>query len=178
MTLSKTLFPTRSGIPPEFRFSPIQGRILINGQIIDSGFETKEVRSPCLVRQDVDKLHAPVLGSTAQVSVDVLIQALESAAAAWAKGDGRWPTAHMSARTEAVSAFRDEMLKLREPICRMLMWEIAKTWKDSLVEFDRTIQYIDDTLERVKQLDRDSSRILFNGGIMAQVRRAPLGVTL
>ena len=70
------------------------------------------------------------------------------------------------------------MVKLREPICKLLMWEIAKTWKDTLAEFDRTIQYIDDTLECAKQLDRDCSRIQFSGGIMAQIRRAPLGVTL
>src|SRR5262249_12957457 len=45
-------------------------------------------------------------------------------------------------------------------------------------EFDRTIQYINDTIEEVKRLDRDSSRIQFAGGILAQIRRAPLGITL
>ena len=93
MALSTTLFPTQGEIPPEFRFAPVQGRILIDGKIIDSGFDTKEVRSPCLIRDDTDTLQAPVLGTTAQVSVDVLIEALDAASGAWAKGDGAGPPA-------------------------------------------------------------------------------------
>ena len=178
MSLSHDLFPTRDEVPPEFQLAPLHGRILIDGEILSSGFDTKEVRSPCHLRGDANSLEAPVLGTTPQVTVDGLTDALDAATTAWARGAGRWPTSHMSARTEAVSAFRDEMVRRRERICKLLMWEIAKTWKDTLAEFDRTIQYIDDTVESVKQLDRDSSRIQFSGGIMAQIRRAPLGVTL
>jgi len=39
------------------------------------------------------------------------------------------------------------------------MWEIGKTFKDSEKEFDRTIEYIFDTIEALKNLDRDNSRI-------------------
>ncbi|MEO5969517.1 MAG: aldehyde dehydrogenase family protein, partial [Bdellovibrionia bacterium] len=81
-------------------------------------------------------------------------------------------------RIAAITAFRDQMLQKRELVCRLLMWEIAKSWKDSQAEFDRTIQYVNDTIEAAKQLDRDCSRIQFAEGIMAQIRRSPLGVTL
>jgi glyceraldehyde-3-phosphate dehydrogenase (NADP+) len=52
-----------------------------------------------------------------------------------------------------------------------------KTLTDSEKEFDRTIEYIIDTIDALKNLDRESSRIQNNGGIYAQIRRA-MGVVL
>jgi len=147
----------------------IQGRILIGGDIKSTGFDYQEVKSPC---------GGAVLGKTPHVNADVFLQAVTAASTAWSKGQGNWPTARMEERIAAVVAFREQMLAQRELVCRLLMWEIGKNWADSQGEFDRTIQYIDDTIEEVKDLDRDSSRFQFAGGLMAQIRRAPLGVTL
>ncbi len=58
------------------------------------------------------------------------------------------------------------------------MWEIGKSYQDSEKEFDRTITYIEDTLEAMKDLDRVSSRFVIQGDIIGQIRRAPLGVVL
>jgi glyceraldehyde-3-phosphate dehydrogenase (NADP+) len=58
------------------------------------------------------------------------------------------------------------------------MWEIGKTLKDSEKEFDRTVEYIIDTIEALKNLDRESSRLRKEQGIYAQIRRGPLGVVL
>jgi glyceraldehyde-3-phosphate dehydrogenase (NADP+) len=58
------------------------------------------------------------------------------------------------------------------------MWEIAKTRPDSEREFDRTVEYMRDTIDAVKELDRTSSRFVIAQGIAAQIRRAPLGVVL
>jgi glyceraldehyde-3-phosphate dehydrogenase (NADP+) len=159
---------------PEFPNVPeIPSRILIGGEIRTKGFDTKPVMTMC---------HGgPVpqhLGSTPHVSVAVLNEAVDAAVKAWAKGLGDWPTARMEDRINAVVAFRDGMFKQRELVCRLLMWEIGKNWTDAQNEFDRTIQYIDDTVNEVKNLDRESSGLKFAGGVMAQIRRAPLGVTL
>jgi glyceraldehyde-3-phosphate dehydrogenase (NADP+) len=70
------------------------------------------------------------------------------------------------------------MVSRREEVARLLMWEVGKTWQDSCKEFDRTVDYIRETLDAVKELDRASSRFSAHEGILAQVRRAPLGVTL
>ncbi len=155
-----------------------QGRILLNGKIISEGFPMKEVASPCPLRNDNGALFYPTLGETPNIGPELFGQAVDSAVAAWAKGRGEWPAARMEQRIAAVTAFRDRMLPHRETIARYLTWEIAKPYPDSLAEFDRTITYINDTLEAVKQLDRDGSRIHFAGGILAQIRRVPLGVTL
>lgn len=147
----------------------VAGRILIGGRIESAGFESRPVVSQC------DGRH---LGHTPDVDPAVFMTAVDAAERAWAKGLGAWPTARTEDRVAAVASFRDRMLRVREPICRLLMWEIGKSWALAQAEFDRTIEYIDATLEEVKRLDRDSSRFQFAGGIMAQVRRSPLGVTL
>ena len=156
----------------------IKGRILIGGKLQTSGFEYKKVLSPCSYYDADGSLVNPEIGLTPNVGEDKLREAVDAASKAWAKGAGEWPTSRMEERLNAIAAFRDQMLKKREVICRLLMWEIAKNWTDAQAEFDRTIVYINDTIEEAKQLDRDCSRIQFAGGLMAQIRRAPLGVTL
>jgi glyceraldehyde-3-phosphate dehydrogenase (NADP+) len=165
---------TLDPILPPFPKVPVRtARILIGGKILTSGFNTREVKSNCTTDGE------PVLlGLTANADAAHLQSAVDAAYVAWAKGLGAWPTAKTEERVNAVLAFRDQMLAQRELICRLLMWEIGKSWVDSQGEFDRTIQYINDTVEEVKRLDRDSSKFVFSGGILAQIRRAPLGVTL
>jgi len=164
---------------PKFTEIPrIQGRILIGGKLLSSGFEYKKVLSPCSYNDGKNQIVLPEIGETPNVSSEVFQRAVDAACEAWAKGRGEWPSARMEDRIQAVSSFRDRMVQQREVICRLLMWEIAKPWPDAQAEFDRTILYINDTIEAVKHLDRDCARIQFAGDIMAQIRRAPLGVTL
>jgi glyceraldehyde-3-phosphate dehydrogenase (NADP+) len=58
------------------------------------------------------------------------------------------------------------------------MWEIGKMQKDSEKEFDRTCDYIVDTINALKDLDRRSSGFVQDQGIMGQIRRVPIGVAL
>jgi glyceraldehyde-3-phosphate dehydrogenase (NADP+) len=70
------------------------------------------------------------------------------------------------------------MLPARDEVVRLLMWEIGKTLEDSRKEFDRTVDYIRRTIDALKDLDRANSRFALDAGIIAQIRRAPLGVCL
>ena len=81
-------------------------------------------------------------------------------------------------RIACVRKFVLMMTEERENIVNLLMWEIGKTRKDSEKEFDRTVSYINETIEALKKLDRDSSRFTISQKIIAQIRRAPLGVVL
>lgn len=47
------------------------------------------------------------------------------------------------------------------------MWEIGKSLGDSRKEFDRTVEYILDTIDALKDLDRVSSRFQINQGILS-----------
>ncbi|MGH8354376.1 MAG: aldehyde dehydrogenase family protein, partial [Pseudomonas sp.] len=77
-----------------------------------------------------------------------------------------------------VEAFLARMREQRAAVVKLLMWEIGKNLKDSEKEFDRTCDYILDTIEQLKELDRSSSRFVTEQGSLAQIRRVSLGVAL
>jgi glyceraldehyde-3-phosphate dehydrogenase (NADP+) len=81
-------------------------------------------------------------------------------------------------RISCMKSFVEIMETKRSEVVKLLMWEIGKTLQDSEKEFDRTVEYIYDTIEDYKQLDRDSSKFKKVGGINAHIRRGPLGVVL
>lgn len=55
---------------------------------------------------------------------------------------------------------------------------IGKTRADAEKEFDRTAEYILNTISALRDLENKESTFVHDGGYFAQVRRAPLGVTL
>jgi glyceraldehyde-3-phosphate dehydrogenase (NADP+) len=72
-----------------------------------------------------------------------------------------------------------EILKTkRDTIVKVLMWEICKVKADAEKEFDRTIDYIVATIKAAKELRNSESTFQSDGGIIAQIRRSPLGVML
>jgi acyl-CoA reductase-like NAD-dependent aldehyde dehydrogenase len=84
----------------------------------------------------------------------------------------------VSERIKCVENFITKMLEQKAIVVKLLMWEIGKTYADSEKEFDRTVEYIYATIEALKDIDRDSSRFTIEQGIVAQIRRSPLGVVL
>jgi len=81
-------------------------------------------------------------------------------------------------RIEHVEKFLVRMREERTKVVNLLMWEIGKTQKDAEKEFDRTCDYIVDTINALKELDRNSVKFVQEQGIMAQIRRVPWGVAL
>ena len=79
-------------------------------------------------------------------------------------------------RLNCLERFADKMKNHREEIVKLLMWEIGKSLNDSQKEFDRTVDYIYDTVEAYKKLDQKSAKFEKEGGIHAHIRRSPLGV--
>lgn len=173
------LFPVRADVPTAMAWPDTSPRVLIGGETRVYTAATRDVVSPLWLRERADQEPRPtILGQTAHVTAEVALEALAAARAAWAQGAGHWPTLRVEERIEAVERFTAAMVAARDRICRLLMWEVGKTWADAQGEFDRTVQYIRDTIETLKTQDRDGSRLQFREGIIAQVRRAPLGVTL
>lgn len=174
------IFPTENEIPESIRkLTPIHQRcFLAGGELVEWNGATQEVHSPVCIRQE-DGTHQPyVLGSQPVMDKDATLLALQAAKAAWNNGRGTWATMPVKHRIEAIATFARKMKEQREQVVTLLMWEIGKSLTDSQKEFDRTIDYIQDTIESLKNLDRDSSRIQNQGGIYAQIRRGPLGVVL
>src|SRR4029453_5750881 len=71
-----------------------------------------------------------------------------------------------------------QMIAKRDVIVRLIMWEIGKNLPDSQKEFDRTVDYIKETIEALNALDTPNSRFEIVEGTIGQIRRTPLGVVL
>ncbi|MDC0096980.1 NADP-dependent glyceraldehyde-3-phosphate dehydrogenase, partial [bacterium] len=119
-----------------------------------------------------------LLGSVPDMDTKAANEAINSAVAAFDKGKGDWPTMKVKDRIACMNTFVEKMRPHREEVVRLLMWEIGKTKNDACKEFDRTIDYILDTIEAYKKLDRKSAKFDNESGILAHIRRSPLGVVL
>jgi glyceraldehyde-3-phosphate dehydrogenase (NADP+) len=179
----ESLFPRIEDVPASADFAPGGGTFkdgdlyLIDGEVRRWPGESHAVTSPICVTSD-GVTDRRLLGRHAALTREEALAALAAATRAFDNGRGAWPTMKVGGRIEAVQAFVAAMQKTREEVVRLLMWEIGKPRPDSEKEFDRTIQYMLETIEACKELDRTAGRFSRTGGILAQIRRAPLGVTL
>ena len=119
-----------------------------------------------------------LLGTVPDMESEPALQALESAKKAFDRGKGQWPTMRVKERLNCMERFVEKMKKHRKEVVNFLMWEIGKSLNDSQKEFDRTVEYIYDTIEAYKKLDQKSAKFEKEGSIHAHIRRSPLGVVL
>ena len=174
-----TLFPAIDDIPEAWRpDAPVEQRdYLVNGQLRRWDGPLAPVRSPIFLKTAEGESQV-ILGSTPLLDADAALAALDAAVAAYDNGQGLWPNLRVAERIQHVETFLARMREQREAVVRLLMWEIGKNLKHSEKEFDRTCDYIVDTIEALKELDRRSSRFELEQGTLGQIRRVPLGVAL
>jgi len=172
------LFVAESEISEHFRIPEIHQReYLLNGKLVPWEGQVTEVRSPIYV-QGKNGLERKLLGTIPQTTAKEAMQSLQAAVAAYDNGQGVWPTMSIEKRINCMQKFVYLMIQQRDLVIKLLMWEIGKTKTDSTKEFDRTVDYINATIDALKDLDRQSSRFEQAEGILAQIRRSPLGVVL
>ena len=152
-----------------------QKTYLVDGQLKTWSGETANIYSTI---SSTESYQPTLLGSIPQLGEEQANEALDAACNAFNKGKGLWPTMKVVDRIACMDKFVSQMKTKREEIVKLLMWEIGKTLPDSEKEFDRTIDYIYDTIEDYKQMDRDSAKFEKNSGVNAHIRRGPLGVVL
>ncbi|MCU1717213.1 NADP-dependent glyceraldehyde-3-phosphate dehydrogenase [Pseudomonas sp. 5P_3.1_Bac2] len=174
-----TLFPRAEDIPERYRLGEPQEQreYLLNGQMKTWQGPLATVYSPVYLSSEQGEQQV-ILGSTPLMDADAALAALDAAVQAYDHGQGVWPNLRVSERIGHVETFLARMREQREAVVRLLMWEIGKNLKDAEKEFDRTCDYIVDTIESLKQLDRQSSRFEMVQGTIGQIRRVPLGVAL
>ena len=151
---------------------------LIDGELKTWNGNMAEVYSTIRTENEKGEMTPTLLGSVPDMESEPALQALESAKKAFDRGKGQWPTMRVRERLNCLERFADKMKNHREEIVKLLMWEIGKSLNDSQKEFDRTVDYIYDTVEAYKKLDQKSAKFEKEGGIHAHIRRSPLGVVL
>jgi glyceraldehyde-3-phosphate dehydrogenase (NADP+) len=164
-------------IPNEYKVTSLvnQNTYLVGGELKEWKGAKAEVFSTI---SSTEEYKPTLLGTVPDLTADEAIEALNAASKAYDRGQGLWPTMKVEGRIAAMEKFVVQMKTKRDEIVKLLMWEIGKAKPDSEKEFDRTIEYIYDTIEDYKQMDRDSAKFEKNSGVHAHIRRGPLGVVL
>ncbi|MDE1164803.1 MAG: NADP-dependent glyceraldehyde-3-phosphate dehydrogenase [Pseudomonas sp.] len=174
-----SLYPAAADIPEQYRLTGQveQREYLVDGTLRRWEGPLATVRSPIsLATEHGDE--PVILGSTPLLDADTALTALDAAVRAYDKGRGAWPNLRVAERIQHVESFLARMREQRDAVVKLLMWEIGKNLKDSQKEFDRTCDYIIDTINALKELDRRSSRFELEQDTLGQIRRVPLGVAL
>jgi glyceraldehyde-3-phosphate dehydrogenase (NADP+) len=175
-----SLFPAnQSAIPAEYRIDPIHQReYLLNGEMRPWDGRVSDVYSPVCYPDANGTLQRQLVGSFPVTGPTQALEALEAAVAAYDNGRGEWPQMSVAGRIQCMETFVGKMLEQRTLTINLIMWEIGKNLADATKEFDRTVKYIYDTIDTLKNMDRTSSRFRIEEGIIGQIRRSPLGVVL
>lgn len=106
------------------------------------------------------------------------LEAVDAAEAAYDHGRGVWPRMRPGERIAHVKRFCAGLAAKRDEIVDILMWEICKTRGDAEKEVDRTVAYIKDTIAELTKMENQSNGVTVEQGIVAQIKRSPLGLAL
>jgi len=174
------LFPADlTQVPEAYRIDPIHQReYLLNGEMKPWTGKVSEVYSPVCLPDAAGNLQRQLVGSFPVCGPQQAMEALDAAVQAYDNGRGEWPQMSVADRIACMNTFVGKMLEQRTLVINLIMWEIGKNLADATKEFDRTVTYIYDTLDTLKNMDRNSSRFRIEEGIIGQIRRSPLGVVL
>lgn len=175
----QNIFPEASAIPEAYRLDTYleQREYLIDGELKTWNGELAPVVSPVFIKEG-SGYKQKIIGSTPLLNAAEAMTALDAAVKAHDLGKGEWAMMSVADRIAHVERFLARMKEKRSEVVKLLMWEIGKPLKDSEKEFDRTCDYITDTIKALKEADRSAAKIVEEQGFMAQIRRVPLGVAL
>ena len=175
----ENLFPKEADIPAAYALDgPLDQRsYLSNGDMLTWSGDVHTVLSPICIKT-AKGLERKLIGTYPLCGEKEAQIALDAAVAAYNNGRGEWPTMSVAQRIECVEKFTRDIIAKKEEVVKLIMWEIGKTYGDSVKEFDRTIEYINATIDALKDIDRQSAGFTIEQGIVAQIRRSPLGVVL
>ena len=164
-------------IPEAYKIDALvrQKTYLVDGEIKEWTGKMTDVYSTISSTEDYKPT---LLGSVPELTKTEALEALDAASNAYNNGQGLWPTMKVGDRIACMETFAEQMKTKRETVVKYLMWEIGKNLADSEKEFDRTVDYIYDTIDDYKQLDRNSAKFQKHSGVYAHVRRGPIGVVL
>lgn len=149
--------------------------MLYGGKVVNFEGDCEDVSSPVVDASSNERI---IIGRTAQMDVCDGEKILKSAKVAWDNGAGTWPQMTANERIGAMKRVVESLKEVREEIVHVLTWEIAKSVSDAEAEFDRTVAFVEATMEELRVLDCTEGAWREEGGYLAKVRRGPRGIVL
>eukprot|EP01041_Mallomonas_annulata_P005646 gene5646-11387_t len=119
-----------------------------------------------------------VIGRMALMDESTVLAITENAKVAWKNGNGLWPKMSAENRISIIQKLVEELKKKREEIIEILMWEICKNSDDAASEFDRTMGFIEASIDAYREMNKAGSVWRMVNGIMAFIRRSAIGIML
>ena len=177
----KSLFATLDQVPEDIRIQKQlhQTRILVNGELREWKGDFHKVYSPILIaNKESGATEKMQIGSYPIATTKETQEALDAAVNAYDGGRGEWPALHINERIQHLNRFVAEMKTQKQEIVKLIVWEIGKTVADAEKEFDRTIDYINETVRSAKQLSNHTNAFQVTQGFIGQTKRVPHGVVL
>ena len=166
-------------IPQQHRVTPITlNQYVCDGEVRTWNGPTTAVYSAIETPNESGQMGPTYLGQVSAMDEEAALEAIRSSVKAFDRGMGEWPTMRVTERIKCMENFAAQMVTKRDEVVKLLMWEIGKNYKDSQKEFDRTVDYIYDTIEACKDFDRKGARFLNVSDVRAHIRRGPLGIVL
>jgi glyceraldehyde-3-phosphate dehydrogenase (NADP+) len=177
----REIFPSPDQIPDEMKLHDQihQDKILINGELREWKGSFHEVFSPILITEnDSGTIGKKQIGSYPIATTKETVEALDAAVNAYHGGRGEWPAMHIHDRIHHLHYFTAEMMKQKSAIVKLIVWEIGKTVADAEKEFDRTVEYINETIRAAKELYNSTNAFKVTQNFIGQTKRVPHGVVL
>lgn len=179
MAFEQSMMQADTIVPGDYHIDEFQEGMsyLVDGEIRTFSGKGVEVVSPLVLNKAGQKMSFTV-GKYPDLGPDEAMQALAAAEKAYANGMGQWPQMSIEKRINAVEQLAWKMCGMERKYALLEMWEIAKPFTSCLDEFKRTLKYIQDSIERLRELDIQGSSICRAENFIYQVRRCPLGICL
>lgn len=142
------VFPTVDSIPSSLRHVPDDTglTLLLDGRLERWGGESQRIRSAVQTRGPADQRTAFDLRPAAWRGAAEGLRAVDTAARASQGGRGEWPRSSVGHRIACTLEFVKRAKPLRENVARALNVVGREALPNCLVEFDRTLQYVEDTV--------------------------------
>jgi glyceraldehyde-3-phosphate dehydrogenase (NADP+) len=160
--------------PEAFKRPFIDGaKVLCGGKVTAWTGDVNTVTSPII---DASTGKRIVIGRIAVQDEKSALAAADAAKKAWDNGTGEWPQMSLAERIAAIKRVVEELKLVRQDIVNCLIWEICKTKADAEAEFDRTMVFIQASIQACHDIDTKEGGYITAGGVFARYRRNAVGV--
>ncbi|MCB9362599.1 aldehyde dehydrogenase family protein [Candidatus Woesearchaeota archaeon] len=149
---------------------------IVGGKKVTWDGPMQEIFSPLRLEKDDGSLEIIKIGQFPLIDEDAARAILKSTVDAYERGKGEWPCMSVKERIPYFERFIMRLREQREHIIQALVWDIAKSTKDATSEFDRTIQYIEESIEELRKLEKSTEDVMHVGNVIAKVKRSPYGI--